>query len=213
MRRALLMTLGAAMIGTISLTSQPAQAQSIQIGTAVNAVGTLVVVRPDGVQERLQGKGTIPLYDNDVLKTDAGSQAMVEFTEGIQLALNENTQFRLLSRWQKDKPTVRIVRLKKGEIWAKTKGGPKAFEIETPVATAAIKETEFDLKVQDDGNSVLTVIEGIVAFGTPFGTCPIKPGTISYGVKGKKCTKPAPTEVKPAIAWTSAVAPAVAPTP
>ncbi len=213
MKRALRIALGLAAIGTISTGGLEAEAQSIQIGTAVNAVGTLVVVRPDGIQERLQGKGTIPLYENDVLRTDAGSQGMVEFAEGIQLALNENTQFRLLSRWQKDKPTVRIVRLKKGEIWAKTKGGPKAFEVETPVATAAIKETEFDLKVQDDGNSVLTVMEGIVAFGTPFGTCPIKPGTISYGVKGKKCTKPAPSEVKSAIAWTSAVVPAAAPTP
>jgi ferric-dicitrate binding protein FerR (iron transport regulator) len=207
------MLVGLTLIGTLSSMTEEAVAQAVQIGTAVNAVGTLVVVRPDGIQERLQGKGAVPLYENDVLKTDAGSQAMVEFADGISVALNENTQFRILSRWHKDKPVTRIVRLKKGEIWAKTKGGPKAFEVETPVATAAIKETEFDLKVQDDGNSVLTVMEGIVAFGTPFGTCPIKPGTISYGVKGKKCTKPAPTDVKPAIAWTSAVVPAVAPTP
>jgi ferric-dicitrate binding protein FerR (iron transport regulator) len=180
-------------------------ADNAQIGTAVNAVGTLVVVRPDGIQERLQGKGSVPLYENDVLKTDTGTTAMIEFTEGIQVALNENTQFRILSRWEKDKPVTRIIRIKKGEVWAKTQGGPRAFEVETPVATAAIKETEFDLKVQDDGNSVLTVIEGVVVFGTAFGTCPVKPGTISYGVKGKKCTKPAPTDVKPAIAWTSAI--------
>lgn len=180
-------------------------AQTVQVGTAQNAIGTLVVVRPDGVQERLQGKGSLKLFENDVLKTEPASQALIEFKEGIQVALNENTSFQILSRWEKDKPVTRILRLKHGEVWAKTGDGPKALEVETPVATAAVRETEFNLKVQADGQSVLTVIQGIVEFGTPFGTCPIRPSTISYGVRGKKCTKPAPTDVVPATSWASAV--------
>jgi hypothetical protein len=178
-----------------------AQAQGAPVGTATNAIGELVVVRTDGVQQRLQGKGNVPLYEGDVLKTDSNSQAMIEFSEGVTVALNENTSFKLLSRWEKDMPTVRILRLKQGEVWAKTSSGPKRFEVETPVATAAVKETEFNLKVQDDGQSILTVIEGIVTFGTPFGTCPIRTDTISYGVRGKKCTKPAATDAKAARSW------------
>ena len=180
-------------------------AQSVQVGTAQNAIGTLVVVRPDGVQERLQGKGSLKLFENDVLKTEPASQALIEFKEGIQVALNENTTFKILTRCEKDKPPTRIIRLKQGEVWAKTGEGPKALEVETPVATAAVRETEFNLKVQEDGQSVLTVIQGIVEFGTPFGTCPIKPSTISYGVRGKKCTKPAPFDVAPVTSWASAV--------
>jgi hypothetical protein len=180
-------------------------AQTVQVGTAQNAIGTLVVVRPDGVQERLQGKGSLKLFENDVLMTEPASQALIEFKEGIQVALNENTSFKILSRWEKDKPVTRIIRLKHGEVWAKTGEGPKALEVETPVATASVRETEFNLKVQEDGQSVLTVIQGIVEFGTPFGTCPIRPSTISYGVRGKKCTKPAPTDVAPATSWASAV--------
>jgi hypothetical protein len=180
-------------------------AQTVQVGTAQNAIGTLVVVRPDGVQERLQGKGSLKLFENDVLMTEPASQALIEFKEGIQVALNENTSFKILSRWEKDKPVTRIIRLKHGEVWAKTGEGPKALEVETPVATASVRETEFNLKVQADGQSVLTVIQGIVEFGTPFGTCPIRPSTISYGVRGKKCTKPAPTDVAPLTSWSSAV--------
>lgn len=182
--------------------SAPARADNVPIGTATNAVGTLVIIRTDGVQQRLQGKGNVPLYEGDVLKTDASSQALITFSEGIEVALNENTSFKLLSRWEKDKPMVRILRLKEGEVWAKTAGGPKRFEVETPVATAAVKETEFNLKVQEDGQSILTVIEGVVQFGTPFGTCPIRTDTISYGVRGKKCTKPAASDAKAAKAWT-----------
>jgi ferric-dicitrate binding protein FerR (iron transport regulator) len=180
-------------------------AQSPQVGSAQNAIGVLLVIRPDGIQERLQGKGNVQLFEGDLLKTDAASQAMVEFKDGVQIALNENTAFKILSRWEKDKPLTRIIRLRQGELWVKTGDGPKALEVETPVATAAVRETEFNIKVQENGQSILTVIQGIVEFGTAFGTCPIRASTISYGARGKKCTKPAPTEVVPAIAWTKAI--------
>jgi len=193
-------------IALLSMVAAPITlAQSVMVGTAQNAIGDLVVVRADGIQEKLSGKGTLPLFEGDVLKTDGGSQALIEFKEGVQVALNEHTTFKILSRWEKGKPATRIIRLKQGEVWVKTGEGPKAFEVETPVATAAVRETEFNIKVQEEGQSVLTVIQGIVEFGTAFGTCPIKPSTISYGVRGKKCTKPAPTDVKPATAWTNAV--------
>lgn len=185
--------------------STSANAQNAPVGNATNAIGELVIVRTDGVQQRLQGKGNVPLYEGDIVKTDSSSQAMIEFVDGVTVALNESTSFKLLSRWEKDMPVVRILRLKQGEVWAKTAGGPKRFEVETPVATAAVKETEFNLKVQDDGQSILTVIEGVVSFGTPFGTCPIRTDTISYGVRGKKCTKPAAADAKAARSWTEAL--------
>ena len=182
--------------------SVPASAQSTQAGTAQNAIGVLVVVRPDGIEDRLQGKGSLQLFEGDVLRTEPASQALIEFKDGVQVALNENTTFKILSRWEKAKGITRIIRLRQGEIWVKTGEGPKPLEVETPVATAAVRETEFNMKVQEDGQSILTVIQGIVEFGTAFGTCPIRTATISYGVRGKRCTKPAPTDVKPAIAWT-----------
>ncbi|MCI0409915.1 MAG: FecR family protein, partial [Acidobacteria bacterium] len=183
----------------------PALAQSAQAGTAQNSVGVLVVVRPDGIEDRLQGKGSLQLFEGDVLRTEPASQALIELKDGIKVALNENTTFKILSRWEKAKGITRILRLKQGEVWVETGEGPKAFEVETPVATAAVRETEFNIKVQEDGQSILTVIKGIVEFGTAFGTCPIRTSTVSYGVRGKRCTKPAPVDVKPAIAWTNAV--------
>lgn len=180
-------------------------AQSAQAGTAQNAIGTLVVVRPDGIEDRLQAKGSLQLFEGDVLRTEPSSQALIEFKEGVQVALNENTTFKILSRWEKAKGITRIIRLKQGEIWVKTGEGPKLLEVETPVATAAVRETEFNMKVQEDGQSILTVIHGIVEFGTAFGHCPIRTSTVSYGVRGKRCTKPAAIDVKPVIAWTGAV--------
>jgi hypothetical protein len=176
-------------------------AQSAQIGEVVSSVGSTVVVRTDGVQERLQGKGSIRVFEHDVIRTEAGVQALVQLREGIQVAINEKTTATLHSRWEKAKGTTRILRLAVGEVWVKTGEGPKQLEVETPVATAVVRETEFNMRVEPDGQSILTVVQGVVEFGTPFGTCPIRANTVSYGVRGKRCTRPAATDVAPVLGW------------
>jgi ferric-dicitrate binding protein FerR (iron transport regulator) len=182
-----------------------ALAQNPPAGTVKNVIGTLVVVRPDGIEERVQGMMALPLFEWDVVRTEPSTQALIDLTDGIQVAVNENSVFKVLGRWEKTKGITRIVRLRQGEIWVKTGVGPKPLEVETPVATAAVRETEFNIKVLEDGQTILTVIQGIVEFGTAFGTCPIRTATISYGVRGKRCTKPEPTDVKPTVAWTEGI--------
>jgi hypothetical protein len=73
------------------------------VGAAKNAIGGFTVVRSDGIEEQLEGKGALPLFEGDVLRTEGSSQAMIEFNNGIQVALNENTMFTILSRWEKGK--------------------------------------------------------------------------------------------------------------
>jgi ferric-dicitrate binding protein FerR (iron transport regulator) len=195
-------TLAAVLIGVVAAGGVgTSRAQAPEAGTAKNAIGTLVVVRPDGIEDRLRGKGTVRLFEEDVLRTDPGSQGLIELKEGVTVALNENTVVKLVSRWEKTRGLTRIVRIRQGEVWVKTGDGPKALEVETPVATAIVKETEFNMKVQPDGQSVLTVIQGIVEFGTAFGTCPIRTATVSYGVRGKRCTRPEATDVNAVLGW------------
>jgi ferric-dicitrate binding protein FerR (iron transport regulator) len=194
--------LAAVLIGVVAAGGVgTSRAQAPEAGTAKNAIGTLVVVRPDGIEDRLRGKGTVRLFEEDVLRTDPGSQGLIELKEGVTVALNENTVVKLVSRWEKTRGLTRIVRIRQGEVWVKTGDGPKALEVETPVATAIVKETEFNMKVQPDGQSVLTVIQGIVEFGTAFGTCPIRTATVSYGVRGKRCTRPEATDVNAVLGW------------
>lgn len=195
-----------ALIAALALLFPPlASGQVAPAGTALNSVGLLQITRADGRQDRLQGKGSVPLFEGDELKTGPGSKALIQFADGTRVALNEETSFLIRSRAEKDRGVIRILKLLLGEIWLKTTEGPRPIEIETPVANAAIRGTEFNMKVFPDGRSVLTVVEGLVEFGTPFGTCPIRTGTQSFGERGKRCTKPAPTDVVPVTAWTAAV--------
>lgn len=180
-------------------------AQSLQIGTAKNAIGTLLVIRSDGIEDRLRGEGALQLFEGDIVKTEANGQALIQLRDGTQVALNENTTMKMLSRWEKTKGTTPILRMNQGEVWVKIEQAPKPLEVETPVAVAATQDAELNLKVLPDGQSVLTTIQGLVEFGTAFGTCPIRTSSISYGNRGARCTKPEPTDAKAAAAWTKAL--------
>jgi hypothetical protein len=182
-----------------------AEAQGVPVGTAQNAVGTLVVVRTDGIEHRLQGRGSLPLFEGDVLRTEATSQALIQLRPGIPVALNNATTVKILSRWDKTAGTMRILRVSRGGVWAKAGSGVRQLEIETPAAVAAARDAELDLKVADDGRSALTVVQGTVEFGTPFGLCTVPGGTASVGARGAACTPPQASNVATAVSWKQAV--------
>src|SRR4029450_2598393 len=96
-RLGLIVSMSLLLIGSLT----PVLAQNALLGTAQTAIGTLVVIRPDRIEDRLQGKGAVQLYEGDVLQTEASSQALIEIKEGIEVALNENTTLKLLYRWEK----------------------------------------------------------------------------------------------------------------
>jgi len=194
----LLLLLGSAPLG---------MAQPLPLGATQHAIGTLVVVRPDNIEDRLQGPGRLQLFEGDVLRTGDTQQAFIEIHEGIQVALNANTSLKLFYRWEKTKGITRILRVQHGEIWVKMPMGLQPLEVETPVASAAGRAAEFNMQVQDDGQTILTVIEGSVDFGTALNSWAVLSATVSYAVRGQRCTKPAPTEVQPAIAWRRALQP------
>jgi hypothetical protein len=185
--------------------ARPAAAQGVPVGTAQNAVGTLVVVRTDGIEHRLQGRGSLPLFEGDVLRTEAASQALIQLKPGIPVALNERTTVKILSRWDKTGGTTRILRVSRGGVWAKAGTGANQLELETPAAVAAARDAEVDLKVAEDGQSSLTVVQGTAELGTPFGVCSVRGGTASVGARGSACTAPQPANVAGAVSWKQAV--------
>lgn len=183
----------------------PAAAQGVPVGTAQNAVGTLVVVRTDGIEHRLQGRGSLPLYEGDVLRTETASQALIQLRPGMPVALNERTTLKILSRWDKTGGTIRILRVSRGGVWAKAGDGARQLEIESPAAVAAARDAEIDVKVAEDGQTALTVVQGTAELGTPFGVCSVRGGTASVGARGTACTAPQPANAATAVSWKQAV--------
>jgi hypothetical protein len=173
--------------------------QSVLAGTAQNAKGVLVIVRSDGVETRLQGKGSIQIFDGDVLRVD-GQGAFIE-TDGIQIALNGNAIVKVQSRWEKGKGVTRILRLQRGEVWARSSDGQRPVEIETPVAVLAARSAEVSVRYVSDNETTATVIRGTAEFATPRASCRLTSGTVSSASRGRTCTQPTVADVRPVTDW------------
>ena len=57
-----------------------------------------------------------------------------------------------------------------GRGWSQSKVAPKKLIVETPSATAAIRGTDWELSVDDQGAATLTVLSGEVEFYNDLGT-------------------------------------------
>ena len=91
--------------------ASPVFAQSFPAGTARYASGVLVVVRADGVEGRLQGRGALQVFEGDTLRLDGEGQALIETDEGAHVALNRGAVVKVLTRWEKGKGVTRILRV------------------------------------------------------------------------------------------------------
>jgi FecR protein len=207
------MRLGIALLlaGALGLGIHPQRsaAQNPIIGTVENAV-LLVVVRADGIEERLDGRGALPLFEKDLLKTAPRGGALIEFKDGTRLALNERTTLRLLSRWTEKQGDTRIIRLETGEVWLKTgRRGPRMFtgargtEVEVSVGTAAVQDGEVSVRLGDDGRAVVGTVQGNADLLTPFGTCAVGASKRSFATRGKPCSAPEAADVASSIGWTA----------
>ena len=179
----------------------PVFAQSFPAGMARHANGVLVVVRADGVESRLQGRGALQIFEGDTLRVDGEGQALIETEEGVQVALNRSTVVKVLTRWEKSKGTTRILRLQRGEVWARSLKGQALLEIETPVGVLSANAAEVSVSLVSDNEAVATVVQGTANLSTSMSSCQIRAGTMSRGSRGKACSTAAGAQVSSATAW------------
>jgi FecR protein len=192
--------LAALWLGLLAVSVTPGWAQTLAAATAKNANGMLVVVRHDGVETRLRGRGTVQVFDGDVLRTD-GQGALIETDEGAQVVLNGNAIVKLVSRWEKGKGVTRILRVQRGEVWARNDDGQRAVELETPVGVLVARSAEVSVRLVSDSEAVATVVKGTADFSTPLSSCVLSAGTVSSASRGKTCTQPKVADVRSVTSW------------
>jgi hypothetical protein len=182
-------------------------AQSVPAGIAKNAVGVLVVVRTDGVETRLRGRGALRVFEGDILRMDGKGKALIELDEGIQLAVNGDSVVQVLSRWEKEQGMTRVVRIQRGEVWAQIGDARRGLEVETPVGVLAARAAEVNVRLVSDNEAVATVVTGVGEFSTPFATCELRAGTMSFGHRSQACTPLTATDVRTVIGWSRPLLP------
>jgi len=191
--------LAALSLGLLAVPVTLGWAQTLAAATAKNANGMLVVVRHDGVETRLRGRGAVLVFEGDILKTD-GQGAMIETDEGAQVVLNSNAIVKVLSRWEKGKGLTRILRVQRGEVWARSNDN-RSFEIETPMGVLVAKSAEVSIRLVSDNEAVATVVKGTADFATPLSACVLSAGTVSSASRGKMCTQPRLVDVRSVTSW------------
>ncbi|HEV8131947.1 MAG TPA: TonB-dependent receptor [Acidobacteriota bacterium] len=153
------------------------------------------------------------LNAGDVVRTGPQSRAVILLADETQLKLNANTQLQLQAVRQTSNLLVRvaqagaradqsILNLSSGEAWLRSRKTPASMRVTTPAVTAAIRGTEFDLRVAGDGESVVTVLEGSVDYRNDQGFVFVNSGEQGRARPGQAPTKTVILNPRDAVQWT-----------
>lgn len=124
------------------------------------------------------------LLTGNYVRTGEYSRMGLLFRDRTQLRLNEKTILQI-----KDAATQMRLRLESGRAWTQSKTLSHKLYMETPSATAAIRGTDWDLEVDENGRAVLTVLSGEVEFFNDFGRVVVQENESAEAHVGRAPTK------------------------
>lgn len=135
------------------------------------------------VSASLAGASSVPLlkgdlvYENQVVSTDDKGVGQIEFVDGTKLAIGPGSSMTLDTFvFNPDKTANKVViELGKGSFRFITGKSPHdAYDISTPTATLGLRGTAFDVRVAEDGEVAVAMLNGeINACSKTNGACQI----------------------------------------
>jgi len=139
------------------------------------------------------------LNHGDHPNTNGNTRAAIRFTDdGSIIRMNESCTLQI--RAEGERTAMRkTLAIEVGELWARINRRENAeYRIETPTAVAAVKGTEFYIRVADDGATTIITVDGVLDFFNDIGTVEIPAGytgTITDASAAPEKTETAPEEV------------------
>jgi len=119
------------------------------------------------------------LNDRDYVATSENTRAAIRFADdGSLVRLNPSSE--MLLRGEGDRNAlVKTIELEFGEVWARvTRGQGANFRVQTPSGVAAVKGTEFIVRVGLDGVTTVMTLDGIVEFFNDAGRVDVTRGNL-----------------------------------
>ena len=135
-----------------------------------------LAVQPANAPRQLAELGR-RLRNRDLVVTSPNTRAAIRFTDdGSLLRLNPNSQLRITTSGDRNAVT-KALELEFGELWAKvTKKDEAQFRVQTPAGVAAVKGTEFIVRVDQNGVTTVITLDGVVEFFNDAGTVEVPAG-------------------------------------
>ncbi len=142
------------------------------------------------------------LSEGNFVRTGDSSRMslLLEDQTQIRLAANSVIQIKQVGD-NKDRDTV--LKQSKGRSWTQSKRIPNKLTIETPFALAAIRGTDWELVVSEDGFSTLTVLSGEVLFFNGQGSLSVGAGEQAHAQKGLAPVKRLLSNPSDRVQWVS----------
>jgi hypothetical protein len=176
MHRAMLAA--AAAIGLLATTipsSASAQQADVALVYRLLQDGQMVVIPASGPERRAQIGDR--LRHRDVVATSANTRAALRFTDdGSILRINPSSQVRLTTGDERG-AVVRTLELEFGEVWVRvTRREGTTLRVQTPAGVAAVKGTQFLVRVDSAGGTTVVTLEGVVEFFNQAGRTDVAAG-------------------------------------
>ncbi|MCB5263047.1 MAG: FecR family protein [Candidatus Cloacimonetes bacterium] len=102
------------------------------------------------------------LQNQDILRTKAESFAAYKFIDASSLIKLFSNSVVTIAATQVGDKLSKKVSVERGSVLTSVKKGTGAFAVHTPTTVASVKGTEFMTRVDEEGNSMFTVIDGEV---------------------------------------------------
>lgn len=139
------------------------------------------------------------LHVGDRLRTGIRSRATVRLSNLSVLRVNELTTLQIQPPSAPGKQAG--LDLKSGAAYFLSRERPTETEFRTPLASGAIRGTEFHLAVADDGRSVVTLLDGAIMLSNEQGAVELASGEEATVEPGKAPTKTAALYALNTIQW------------
>lgn len=146
-----------------------------QYAADIISVQGKVEVLPANDKKWIPAENSQKLYPKDTIRTGKLSRAAILFIDYTQIKLNEKTILEIedikldpVARVTWARTGKSLFNLVSGEIWLRTGGDAIGLEIDTPLASATIRGTEFVIKA-DKQKTTVTVVDGSVNLKNSYG--------------------------------------------
>lgn len=134
------------------------------------------------------------------LRTLALSSAALLLADQTQIRMAANALVRLCEV----QPGQTRLELGLGRIWARTKAQPAGLQLQTPAALAAVRGTDWDVEVDAQGRTTLTVLSGLIEVSNAQGQVDVGPSEQATVVPGQAPVKRLLVNPRERVQWVMA---------
>jgi tetratricopeptide (TPR) repeat protein len=147
-------------------------------------------------------KVTHDLFPTNFVRTLDMSRMAILFSDRTQVRLSQNSVLQIKEvAGATDASTT--INLNKGRSWVQSKTTPNGLKMETPSAVAAIRGTDWEMAVDDEGRATLSVFSGEVSFFNEQGSVLVAANEQARAEKGKAPVKLLLRTSRERIQWVS----------